>query len=101
PYLQWETTLQANIGYDLALFDNRIELVLDVYDKTTEDVLLLANLPYSTGLTVGDQARAYKNIGEIKNQGLEFTLNTINLVKDDFEWSTNLNISFNRNEVIS
>lgn len=101
PYLQWETTLQANIGYDIALFDNRLELVVDVYDKTTKDVLLLANLPYSTGLTVGDNARAYKNIGEIKNQGLEFTLNTINLVKNDFEWSTNFNISFNRNEVVS
>lgn len=101
PFLKWETTVQANIGYDLGLFNNRIDLIVDVYRKNTKDVLLLANLPFSTGLTVNDRAQAYKNIGEIQNEGLEFTINTINISRNDFEWSTNFNISFNRNEVIS
>ena len=101
PRLKWETTYQANIGYDLALFDNRVDISADLYRKTTEDVLLNANLPYSTGLTtIYDVATAYKNIGKIRNQGLEITVNTVNIRKKDFEWSTNFNISFNQNKVM-
>ncbi|TDO05410.1 SusC/RagA family TonB-linked outer membrane protein [Sunxiuqinia elliptica] len=101
PRLKWETTYQTNIGYDLGLFESRIDLSADLYRKTTEDVLLNANLPYSTGLTtIYNVATAYKNIGKIRNQGVEFTINTINIQKKNFEWSTNFNISFNQNKVM-
>lgn len=101
PRLKWETTYQTNIGYDLGLFENRIDVSADLYRKTTEDVLLNANLPYSTGLTtIYDVATAYKNIGKIRNQGLEITINTVNVRKKNFEWSTNFNISFNQNKVM-
>lgn len=94
--LRWETTKQMDIGYDLALFRNRFELTVDVYKKVTKDLLLNADMPITTG-----QLRAYKNIGSIQNSGLEFTINTINVRSKDFRWSTNFNISFNRNKILS
>ncbi|WP_217189911.1 SusC/RagA family TonB-linked outer membrane protein [Echinicola vietnamensis] len=101
PNLKWETTVQTDIGYDLEVLEGRVEITLDVYRKMTKNVLLNADLPYSTGLTnIYNSASAYKNIGKIRNEGLEFTLNTINIHKDDFEWRTNFNISFNQNEVM-
>lgn len=102
PLLKWETTVQTNLGYDLGLFGNRIELTLDAYRKTTNDVLLNANLPYSSGLTtIRNSATAFKNIGEIRNEGLEVSLQTTNINAGDFQWTTGFNISFNRNEVVT
>ncbi|HEY0667950.1 MAG TPA: TonB-dependent receptor [Sphingobacteriaceae bacterium] len=93
--LKWETTKQIDLGYDLGLFRNKVELTLDVYRKTTEDLLLNASMPTHTGFT-----RVYKNIGSVQNQGLEVTLNTVNIHKKDFSWETNFNISFNRNKIL-
>lgn len=95
PGLKWETTAQLNLGYDLALLNDRIQLVVDLYRKKTDNLLLLANMPPSTGYT-----RAYKNIGQLKNEGLEFTLNTVNLKNKQLGWTSNFNISFNRNTVL-
>ena len=95
PDLKWETTAHTNIGYDLGLFNNRINLTVDVYRKTTKDLLLLANLPYTLGI-----GSAYKNVGKVKNEGLELSLTTVNVNKKDFTWKTNFNISFNRNKVL-
>lgn len=101
PNLKWETTVQTNIGYDLSLFRNRLSITADVYRKTTSDLLIEANLPYSTGLyNINNRATAFKNIGKLRNQGLEFTLNTINIEKPNFKWSTNFNISFNQNKIM-
>ncbi len=94
--LKWETTAQLDFGYDLGLFKNRINLTVDAYQKTTKDLLLNANVPYSTGYTT-----AYRNIGKIQNRGLEFTLNTVNIKNKDFNWSSNFNISFNQNKVLA
>ena len=65
PDLKWETTNQINIGYDFGMFENRIKLTADVYRKTTNDLLLLAQLPYTTGV-----GSAYKNVGKVRNDGL-------------------------------
>jgi TonB-linked outer membrane protein, SusC/RagA family len=92
--LKWETTAQTDIGLDLAFFRNRLGLTIDYYHKLTDDLLLLASLPASTGYLSG-----YKNIGKVSNRGLEFTLNTVNVETKDFSWSTNFNISFNRNRI--
>ena len=62
--------------------------------KTTRDLLLDASLPYSTGYY-----SAMKNVGKVRNSGLEFTLNTININRNGFRWSTNFNIAFNKNKV--
>jgi TonB-linked SusC/RagA family outer membrane protein len=95
PDLKWETTAQTNIGYDLSLFNKRISLTADVYRKTTKDLLLLANLPFTMGI-----GSAYKNVGKVMNEGLELSLATININKKDFTWKTSFNIGFNRNKVV-
>ncbi|RZL47801.1 MAG: TonB-dependent receptor [Pedobacter sp.] len=95
PGLKWETTATTNIGYDLSMFKNRIQFTVDAYRKTTFDLLLNASLPTTTGY-----ANAFKNIGKVRNQGLEFTLNTVNVKTKDFTWSSNFNISFNRNKLM-
>lgn len=94
--LRWETTKQVNIGYDLGLFKQRINLTAEVYRKTTDDLLLQALLPYTTGLS-----NAFKNVGKMQNQGLEITLNTVNIKNNKFSWSSNFNISFNKNKVLA
>jgi len=93
--LKWESTGQTNLGLDFGLFQQRIVLNIDAFRKTTYDLLLNSKLPGSTGYT-----SAMKNIGKVQNQGLEFTVNTINIKTKDFEWSTNFNISFIRNKVL-
>lgn len=94
--LKWENTSQVNIGYDLSIFKGKIELNADAYHKTTYDLLLDANIPYTTGF-----ATAFKNIGKVQNQGLEFTLNTTNIKNKQFQWTSSFNISFNRNKVLA
>uniref|UniRef100_UPI003D7F66F6 SusC/RagA family TonB-linked outer membrane protein n=1 Tax=Pedobacter sp. TaxID=1411316 RepID=UPI003D7F66F6 len=94
--LKWETTSQLDLGYDLSLFKNRISVTVDLYKKITSDLLLNANMPYTTGYI-----KALQNIGKTENKGLELSLNTINIQTPSFTWSTNFNISFNRNKLIS
>lgn len=94
--LKWEKTEQIDIGYDLSLFNSRVNLVFDVYRKTTQDLLLNANMPYSSGVT-----SSYKNVGSVRNQGLEISLTTENIKSKDFSWVSNFNISFNRSKVLS
>uniref|UniRef100_UPI00321A9C00 SusC/RagA family TonB-linked outer membrane protein n=1 Tax=Bacteroides congonensis TaxID=1871006 RepID=UPI00321A9C00 len=89
--LKWETTEQWNLGVDLSFFDERIGLTMDIYRKNTRDLLLAAQLPYSSGFY-----NATKNIGKVRNDGLEISLNTLNIKTRDFQWSSNFNISFNK-----
>lgn len=96
PNLKWESTAQFDVGYDLNLFKDRISFVFDWYRKTTYDLLLNAELPYSTGFS-----NSYKNIGKVRNEGLEFTLNTVNIQTKDFTWQSNFNISFNKNKIMA
>jgi TonB-linked SusC/RagA family outer membrane protein len=94
--LTWETSKQLDLGLDLSFFKRRVEMIVDVYRKDTRDLLLNAAMPKFTGFST-----AYKNIGAIRNQGLELTLNTINIKKENFSWETNFNISFNQNKVLA
>lgn len=93
--LKWESTRQTNLGLDLGFFDQRITLEIDAYRKVTSNLLLNAQLPYSTGFS-----NAFKNIGKVQNKGLELTLNTENIKTDKFTWTSGFNISFNRNELL-
>jgi TonB-linked SusC/RagA family outer membrane protein len=95
PDLKWETSRQFDAGLDLGLVKDRIFLVVDYYDKITEDLLLNVNVPRATGYT-----SVLTNIGKVRNWGWEFTLNTKNLT-GAFQWSTDFNISFNRNRVLA
>ncbi len=93
--LRWESTVQTNIGFDLGLFAQRVTLTADAYRKVTNDLLLDSQMPGSSGFS-----KAIKNIGTIQNQGLELSLNTINIKTKDFQWNTNFNITFNENKVL-
>ncbi len=94
PDLRWETTLQTGIGFDLALYDNRIGLIADLYYNKTTDLLLDRPLPPSTGFT-----SITTNIGSLENKGLELVLNTENL-RGKFKWNTSVNFSANRNKIL-
>jgi len=94
--LKWETTYQGDLGLEVGLFNHRIDFQIDYYQKNTKDLLLNARLPASVGYET-----AFKNIGEVKNSGFEFTLNTQNVKSRHFLWSTSFNISFNKSKVIA
>jgi TonB-linked SusC/RagA family outer membrane protein len=94
--LRWEESEQTNIGIDISLFESRVSVVIDAYRKDTRNLLLNAPLPTSTGFS-----SAIQNIGDLRNQGVEFSVNTVNIAKDDFSWNSGFNISFNRNEVLN
>lgn len=94
--LQWEKTKQMDIGYEFGVLDNRISLEVDLYRRTTENLLLNAQLPTSSGFT-----SATKNVGSLRNDGIEFTLNTVNVNSGNFSWTSSFNISFNRNKIIA
>ena len=93
PNLTWETTTQSNIGLDLSLFKNRISLAVDAYLKKTTNLLMDVPLPATSPVP-----SIYRNEGEMTNKGLEFSVDSRNLT-GNFEWNTNFNISFNRNEL--
>lgn len=93
--LGWETTEQIDIGLDLGILKDRISLLADYYVKNTSDLLISVQTPRTSGF-----ASAIRNVGEIQNKGFEFELTTRNLV-GDFRWTTSLNMTFNRNKVVS
>jgi TonB-linked SusC/RagA family outer membrane protein len=92
--LKWEETKQTNIGIDLTILNNRLTFSADAYIKDTKDLLQTYPVPRSTGFDF-----ALKNIGTLRNKGLEFLVSSKNIVQKDFQWSTDFNISFNRNSV--
>jgi len=99
PDLKWETSYQTNFGIDLGLIDNRVNLSLDYYNIDTKDLILGNNgIPEYFGF---QNDEILTNLGEINNRGFEISLNTKNVVKGDFRWSTDFNISFNKNEVVA
>lgn len=96
PDLQWEKTQQVDVGVELGLFDGRLNFEADVYRKLTTDMLLSAPVPASSGYST-----VTSNIGSMENKGFEFAINTLNISKEDFSWTTDFNISLNKNKVIA
>ena len=95
PDLSWEKTQQFNLGMDLGLFKNRIYLEADYYHSTTKDLLLNVPVPRITGY-----GKQLQNIGKVRNRGLELMVSSRNTIHS-FKWSTDFNISFNRNIVLA
>tara|TARA_R110000868_G_scaffold91243_5_gene253114 strand:- start:1313 stop:4348 length:3036 start_codon:yes stop_codon:yes gene_type:complete len=99
PNLKWESSYQTNFGIDLGLINNRVSASLDYYNIDTKDLILTDNsITEYLGFS-GDDILA--NVGEINNRGLEIALSTKNILKEDFRWTTDFNIAFNKNEVVS
>jgi TonB-linked SusC/RagA family outer membrane protein len=102
PDLTWESTSSYNLGFDLGVLQNRIELVADVYYKKTDNLLLQLPLPGFLGSAgQGAASNPWGNVGSIENKGVELTLNTTNITNRDFTWTSNIVFSLNRNKVKS
>jgi TonB-linked SusC/RagA family outer membrane protein len=97
PDLKWEKNRTGNIGVDFGLFRNRITGTVEVYDKTTSDLLLNQPLQLSSGFS-----SFASNIGKMRNRGIELTLggDVIKTRGDGFNWNLNFIWSFNKNEVL-
>lgn len=105
PDLKWETTKSWNLGFDLSVLNNRIDIVFDWYYKKTNDLLMELDLPAflgsGGGSNYGTAANPWGNVGSLRNTGIEFTINSININKKNFQWSSNFVFSLNRNKVLS
>lgn len=88
PNLTWETNTLGNIAIDAAFFNNRLSFTAEVYRSVTTDLLLTVKTPQHTGYD-----DKYENVGRTTSQGLEFSLNSRNIVKRGFTWSTSFTIS--------
>ncbi len=94
PDLKWETNVTTNLGLDFGLFGNRVTGSVDVFDRTSRDLLLAANLPFTNGF--GSISR---NAGSVQNRGLEIELNTVNVRSGNLQWKSSFNITFIENKV--
>lgn len=92
--LTWETTTQTNVGIDWSMFNSRLIVTLDGYYKYTKDLLMNVPLP-------SPYPNIYRNEGEMSNWGLELAISSVNFEKKDFSWTTDFNISMNRNKLES
>ncbi len=95
PDLKWETTKQYNIGFELGLLKNRVQIEFDYYDKTTDDLLFQRDISRYLG-----KKTFLQNIGSVRNSGVEFNIDAMVLRKGDFRWSLNYNVAYNENEVL-
>jgi TonB-linked SusC/RagA family outer membrane protein len=92
--LTWEKTSSANLGIDLSFFKSRLNFSAEVYSKNTKDLLFNVALPLTSGFNT-----MISNVASINNEGLELTLNTVNISTKNWKWTSNFNIAFNRNLV--
>ena len=94
--LKWERTQTFNLGLDFTLFEGILRGSFEAYSMSTTDVLVNRELPTITGYN-----RVYANLGEVRNKGIELSLNSLNMQKNNFDWRSNLNFSLNRNKIVS
>ena len=94
PDLTWETTRQLDLGFDFAILKNAISFSFDYYNKYTYDLLLNVPVPYRSGFT-----SFLQNYGAVRNSGVELGIQSTNINKKDFKWTTDFNISWNKNKI--
>ncbi len=95
--LKWEETVTFDVGLELALFNNRLNINAGYFKGNTTDLLFANPIPESTGF-----ASVQSNIGEVENSGFEFDINSVNVnTASGFRWASTFNISFLKNEVVS
>ena len=93
--LGWEKTTQWNLGLDFSFLKGRIGGTIDLYTSRTKDLLLSMSVPSLSGYPA-----MMANIGQTKNKGIEVTLNTIPVMTKDFVWSSNLNMAYQKDEIV-
>jgi hypothetical protein len=95
PDLKWERTGQFDIGFDMGLFRNRLNVTFDYYDKKTTDMLLEVPVPRTTGFN-----SLFQNFGEMSNKGVELSISGDVIKQTNFSWNTMFNIAQNKNKII-
>ncbi|UEG49503.1 TonB-dependent receptor [Ferruginibacter lapsinanis] len=95
--IKWETTVSKNVGVDFGLFKNKLLFTVDLYENSSNDLLLQNRVPSTTG-----SQYQYQNVGSTVNRGIELQVTAPRLLSSrDFNWSSTFNISFNKNKVKS
>lgn len=93
--LTWETTTQLDLGFDLNLFNDRIGLIFDYFDKRTENLLFKKELPNTSGFS-----DINTNVGKVKFYGFDFELSSVNIRSKNWEWTSTFTWSFVKNKVL-
>lgn len=94
--LGWERTTQYNVGLDYGFLNNRINGALDVYSTRTNDLLMSMQIPSILGYTSTNA-----NVGKTKGWGIDVQVNSVNVQKENFQWSTSLTWSKDRGEIVA
>jgi len=94
--LGWEKTMQYNLGIDFSLFNRRVSGAVDVYKSKTKDLLMSRSIPTVTGFST-----TLQNIGQTENQGIDISISTVNLTTKEFQWTTTLNASWQKEKIVS
>lgn len=93
--LTWEKTAEWNVGLDFGLFNNRLSGSIEYYNRLTTDLIMSSKIPTHLGYsTIND------NVGSVRNQGIEVTLNSTNIQRPHFSWSTTFTLAYNKNEIV-
>ncbi|WP_372774250.1 SusC/RagA family TonB-linked outer membrane protein [Mangrovibacterium sp.] len=94
--LGWEISKEYNIGFDASFFDSRIRVEAEFYNKKTEDAIFDKELFLLTGFS-----SATGNFGSVRNKGIELVVNTVNIDRGDFKWTSSINFAKNKNEILT
>lgn len=95
PDLKWEKTGQFDLGMEIGLWQNKLSFDIAYYNKKTTDLLLDCPLPHSTGFST-----VFKNIGSVRNSGMDLMITARPVTTNDFSWSSTLNLNYNKNEIL-
>jgi len=96
PNLTWEEAKEINLGLDYSLWGGRFSGSIDIYQRDNENLLLDRPLPLDSSFN-----SVTSNVGEVRNQGIEFEFNSVNVDRGDFLWTSRFNIAIQKNEVLS
>jgi TonB-dependent starch-binding outer membrane protein SusC len=99
PDLKWETTNEITAAVEYGFLNNKISGEIALYKRKTKFNNLLTNLPIDLSSGISGNSSQIINVGDLYNQGIEFSLNTQNVKSNDFSWNTNFNIAYNYNQV--
>jgi len=94
PGLKWERNSSVNVGVDYSLFKGIVSGSIDYYTRITKDLLVNRTLPTVTGFT-----SILANLGEVQNDGFEFSFNTQNMKRNNFEWKSTIAFWWNKNTI--
>jgi TonB-linked SusC/RagA family outer membrane protein len=94
--LKWEANKTFNVGLDMGFFDQRLVIAPEFYINRSSDLLLDAKLPLSSG-----NSSMIRNVGKTENRGIDISVTTVNISTRNFQWSTTLNVSHNKNKILA